>query len=479
MTRNLVVIILDTVRKDYFDKFADQIQELSDISFDQCRAASSGSVPSHGAMLTEKLPSQSGIHNFNVDYASVPTEETFLGRFSDYRTIGVSANEYVGTEFGFASHFDQWSNISPYHRFEDGIDVKYFSSAGDGADLGGVAFYTQFLKSVIHHDAPIQSILNGAAGQLDQWLARAPIPKLLDDGAKPVSRKILHDVNQTDEPFLLFANYMDAHYPMHHVLGYDRSLHDAPNSWTSFGFDGYLELMYNVDDAVDRYHDFVSTYRNLYAAAIDYLDRQVSHTIRSLLTETEHETTIVVTSDHGENLGYRADDRMFWHNCSLSEGLLHVPLEIINPPAEFEPTVEEMFSQRNLGKLLSTLAEGTTSELFEPRVPAEIVGCTVGSGEDILTPQEQEWHNRAQRAVISMERKVLWDSLGNITVYELDSERPSWQNQTNEEASKGLGDSFFDSEIVSYRDQFEKAGTCDTSEVSEATQERLEELGYL
>jgi arylsulfatase A-like enzyme len=478
MTRNVLLFIIDTVRKDYFDEFADTIQELSDVSFEQCRAASSCSVPSHGSILTERLPSQSGIHNFNVDYASVPTEETFLGRFSDYRTIGVSANEYVGTAFGFSSHFDSWSNISPYHRFEDGIDIKYFSSAGDGADANGIEFYFQFLKTAFRHDAPVQSMLNGAAGQLDQWLAHAPVPKLLDDGAKPVSRKIRNDVTDTDEPFFLFANYMDAHYPMHHVLGFDSSLHDASYRWTSFGFEGYQELMYNVDDAFERYDEFVSTYRDLYAAAIDYLDRQVASTVRSVLDATERETTIVVTSDHGENLGYEADDHMFWHSSSLTEGLLHVPLEIINPPEGFDPVEEQLFSQRNLGKLLAALAEERTPDLFEERAPAEIVGGDVGATDGLLTSEEQEWFDRAQRAVVSTEQKTLWDSLGTVTGYELDPDRPCWQRETDADVSTDIGEEFFDTDIVSYRRQVDAARAATDAEVTDATKERLEELGY-
>jgi len=39
--RNIVFICLDTVRKDYFDKFSKRIKRLSDIDFDEAYAASS------------------------------------------------------------------------------------------------------------------------------------------------------------------------------------------------------------------------------------------------------------------------------------------------------------------------------------------------------------------------------------------------------------------------------------------------------
>lgn len=476
MGRNVVLLILDTVRKDYFDKYASNLQELSDVSFDQCRAASSCSVPSHGSILTGKFPSESGIHNYNVDYGAVSTDETFLGSFSDYERLGVSANEYVGDEFGFSSHLDEWTNISPYHRFEDGIDIKHYSSAGAGADLDGFEFYAQFLKEVLRHEAPLQSLLNGVTGQLDQWLARAPIPKLLDDGARPVSRKIKSDVAETEEPFFMFANYMDAHYPMHHVLGYDRDLHNAPYSWTSFGFEGYLELMYNVDDATERYEDFIPTYRDLYAASIEYLDRKVASTVEWILDETDRETTVVITSDHGENLGFDADDQMFWHSCSLTEALLHVPLEIINPPEGYQDTEEGLFSQLHLGELLSELANSNTPDLFEPKVAAEIVGGDV-SDVQILTEDEQEWYDRGQRAVIAAQEKVIWDSFGTVTKYDIDTGQPCWQREKQGTTSEAPDESFFGVDLKEYRDGLNREENA--SEVSAATEDRLKELGYL
>jgi len=45
----------------------------------------------------------------------------------------------------------------------------------------------------------------------------------------------------------------------------------------------------------------------VYTCAVEYLDRQVSAFIDEIQAETEHETTFIVTADHGENLGFKGD----------------------------------------------------------------------------------------------------------------------------------------------------------------------------
>lgn len=116
MTRNVVLVVLDTVRKNTFDEYAPRLRRRSDLSFEQCRAASSWSVPSHASIFTGELPSEHGIHaeSFDADFsfASVDPESTFLGRLPGHRTVGVSANAYVNSTFGFDALFDEFHDFS-------------------------------------------------------------------------------------------------------------------------------------------------------------------------------------------------------------------------------------------------------------------------------------------------------------------------------------------------------------------------------
>jgi arylsulfatase A-like enzyme len=72
-------------------------------------------------------------------------------------------------------------------------------------------------------------------------------------------------------------------------------------------------------------------FRALYAASVDYLNRQVSAFVRDLLA-TAPETTVVVTADHGENLADDAE-RLFDHVSSLSEAVLTSRSSSSTPPA--------------------------------------------------------------------------------------------------------------------------------------------------
>lgn len=476
MSRNVVLLVLDTVRRDYFDEFAPRIKERSDVRYTNCRAVSSCSVPSHGAILTEQLPSESGIHNFNVDYTAA--EHTFLDKLPEHKTVGVSANAYVSTEFGFSDHFDEWTDVSPYRRFPEGLDIQHFSTAGAGKDVEGMAQYLTFLREALRSDHPAKSVTNGVFALLDRYQSTLPVPKLFDDGANIVSRSIRQQISDVEEPFVCFANYMDAHSPMHHVRGYDSTLHDAPRTWSSADFPHLYEVFFDLNDAHDHHANFLSQYRDLYAAAIDYLDRKVVSLMKTIQERTSRPTTFIITSDHGENLGYKHEEYLFGHNSSLSEGLLHVPLEIVNPPSEFSSVQQGLFSQLDLGSLVTAITKGETPNLCRSSVPAELIAGEVDFAKDFLSEKQYNYFKRAQRAIISQNKKHVWDTCGNTIRYCL-SDRPNWQERIEENVS--IPDhSAFKITLDEYRANVEPDSSfTERQDINDATEDRLEELGYL
>ncbi|WP_276275460.1 sulfatase-like hydrolase/transferase [Haloarcula regularis] len=305
MSRNVALIILDAVRKDYFDEYAPRLQRAADVSFEQCRAGSSCSVPSHSAILTGQLPHESGITYTSVRYDHIDEDETFLSSLPDHRSFGVSANPWASSEFGFGRFFDDFVNVSRQRRFQDGMDLSQF--VYDECDETGVKMYLDFLKAAFHRDNTVQSLANGAFAQLNRSVSKLPVPKPFDDGAATVSREIGKRTGDDDQPFFCFTNFMDAHSPMQHIIGYDRSLHDVPMSWSSLAFEHQDEITFNIDGATQQYDEFISNYRQLYAASIDYLDRTVTDLISEIQAETRRETTFIITADHGENIGYESE----------------------------------------------------------------------------------------------------------------------------------------------------------------------------
>jgi len=470
MADNVVLVVLDTVRKDFFDEYAPRLQSLSDASFEQCRAASSTSVPSHASILTGELPHQHDIHSFNPDYSELNRSDTFLGDLPDHRALGASANTFAGSSFGFDGVFDAFTDVSWTRRFPDGMDVKEFAMT---TDADGLPFYTGFLAAALRHDHTFETLANAGLAQLDVGVSRLPIPRLLDDGATTVLKEARKQVRQSPEPFFLFVNLMDAHTPHQHVRGYDRSLHDAPNGWSSINDLNQWDVTLN---GTGGHEEDVDYFRQLYGAAIDYLDRKVAAFVRDLREMTAGETRVVVTADHGENLGFEADGGLFGHKSSLTESLLHVPLCVVNPP-EGDEWETGYVSHLELGRLVSGLARGEASDVTAERIPAELVGTT---NVPEMDDEDRAYWRRMLRCVYDDESKVVWDSLDECVAYTLDHSRPCWQMPRTEgdTAPPPWADQFFTDGIRAYRRQFDP-DTDVYADVDESTRDRLEELGYL
>jgi arylsulfatase A-like enzyme len=467
LPRNVVLLCLDTVRKDYFDEHAPRLRERADLEFAQCRAASSWSVPSHASMFTGELPHQHGIHTHNRDFSGLTREDTFLGDLSGHRALGASANVWAGSSFGFDGLFDSFSDVSPDRRFPRGIDVGQF---GQGSDETGVARQAAFLRAALAHDHPLASLANGAFVQVDDWLSRLPVPNPLDDGAAIIAREARAQVAGSAEPFFLFANVMDAHGPLHHVRGYDRSLHDAPLSWTSEDVNWQAAVEDGNRALLDRY-------TGLYAASIDYLDRQVCELVDWLAANTERETTVVVTSDHGDNMGGGADDGGWGHvESTLTEGLLHVPLLVLNAPEGWEGVDESQYvSHLALPELLVGLANGEVPDSTQDRIPAERIGhsgrlSTVA--EKRGTPGDQ-----LLRAVYDGDRKHVWSTQSDPTVYRLDPERACWQERADGTFDPERFGGFFDERAAAFKER--AAADTETTDVDGAVRDRLDDLGYV
>ncbi|WP_158058052.1 sulfatase-like hydrolase/transferase [Halorussus halophilus] len=476
MTRNVVLLCLDTVRKDYFDQFAPRLQRLADVTFTQCRAVSAWSTPSHASMLTGDLPSDHGVHTHALDFERLDRDDTLLGDLEAHRSFGVSANVYAGSAFGFDALFDEFRDVSRYHRFPDALDAETFVDDHGG---NGVETYTELLKTVAKDDRPLRSLANVALFRGNDLVRHGPLgdaPELFDDGTAVVRRELLKRVESeenadgTEEPFFCFANLMDAHEPHRTIRGYDETLHSVPNDWTSETFDNGDVIQNSGEYATD-----LENYRDLYGASIDYLDRVVAGTIESIQERTSRETTFVITADHGENLGTEADESLFGHLASLSEGVLHVPLLLVNPPDGYDETITEYASHLSLRELLRGLAAGETPDVTEDRITAEVVGLTPNN--DSLADSDEAYWDRLLRCGYEGDEKVVWDSLDERTTYELDRERPCWQAELSGDSSvPDWATARFETDAQTAK---ERAKETDVDrDVSDDVERRLAELGY-
>lgn len=461
--RNVVLLCLDTVRKDYFDRYAPRLLKLADMEFDAWRAASCATVPSHKSMLTGQFPTAHSEPYFH----GIGLEESFLSEFTNYRTIAVSANEYLNPEFGFGTLFDEYVPVAPQRRFPDGIDVREY----DTEDEIRFREYSRFILDSLRHDKPIRSLGNGITAQTYNLLRKSPLPTVLDDGASAVASQV-RNISHSSEPFFLYVNVMDAHEPLHDYVGYRDEIASPPRGWTSSTYDmsTLRRGRGNAERATDH-ESFLEIYRKVYAAAIDYLDRRLQELIEDIYRASDLETTVIITADHGEELGSQADNYNFGHWNSLSESLINVPFLLVNPPENISPDKTALHSHQNLGEVLTSLAENEWTDVSKEVVGAEFLSDI---GADEVPESETHITRRVLRCAIRDGEKIVWSFSEESTI----PTQVSPQDDKKEIQIESWAKSIFNRSIAEIGN--ERLGKSDPKEdMSDIAKQRLEELGYL
>jgi len=473
MVRNVVLLCLDTVRHDYYTEYAPRLRSRAETTLEHCYAAGGWSMPSHASLLTGQLPHEHGIHprdQFTFD--SLAVSDTFLREVPDHSTLGISANTYASSSFGFDALFDEFVDYSPSALFQDGLKPQVLQKATGNA---GTDRYLTFLRRILRHERPIKSLANGLWGLVPSkpTLSQSRlVPYSKHDGCETITT-VAHDrLDGVDEPYLLFINAMDAHAPYEVLRQYDDSLHDVPPGWHSDDFDGERRSSLEpFSDAED-----VQYYRQLYRAAIDYLDRTFAVFVDELLERSDYETTVIVFSDHGENLGYKADEYLVGHN-SLSNAILHTPGDIINPPDSFPTGATEPVSHLEFGELVEAIAYGRSLPAIErPVVPAEVPRAGgLHRGDEPEAPHLE----RMVRSLVSVDERTEWDSLGTCRRFEREPGFPEGETLVSENCSiPSEATEYFRHSIETYLSGLTDGPPVD-AEIDPTTERRLQELGYL
>jgi hypothetical protein len=415
-------------------------------------------------MFTGQLPSEHGFHRHNNDFANLSVEDTFLEDLP-HRTIGISANVFAGPKYGFDSIFDEFAAVSTGKRYSEGMDPnRYFLDHEGGTPSTMVSYFAEAIRS----DHPVASMMNGVAAAVNVASRDAPIPKLIDDGASVITSKVLQTLRASGDQSFVFTNFADAHVPLRPIRGFDRSLFDAPLDWSTDTVD-----VWDVMGNTEEYKTFLKHHRELYAAAIDYLDQRIAELIQKVRASVDTPTTVIITADHGENLGEPENEGLIGHKSSLSEALLHVPFYVIDPPENVEVTADGYASLRDLGTLVKAFDVEKDIHVGHEHVYAEVVGMSPGP-----EPNEDRKHwDRMLRAAYGNDKKYVWDSLGAHREYTVDRDQPCSQELVREDIDLP---EWTQKPFASDIDTYKKAARQETHRrtVDKQTEHRLEDLGY-
>ncbi|MFC4247325.1 sulfatase [Natribaculum luteum] len=284
-------------------------------SFERAFATAPWTVPSHASLFTGTYPSEHGTHGGHTYLG--PDHRTLAESFSDagYETVGVSNNTWITEEFGFDRGFETlrrgWQYVQSDVDMGTVVRAEHLEAKLEAA------------RDRLFEGNPVVNAAN--------LLYSEVIKPQGDDGADRTTTWIADWLQnrERDRPFFLFCNYIEPHVeydpPQAHAerfLPPDASYEEA----TAIRQD---PRAYDVGDYELGEREF-RLLRALYRGELAYVDEQLGRLRDALESAGEWEDTLlVVCGDHGENVG---EHGFFGHQYNLYETLLHVPLVVRGGP---------------------------------------------------------------------------------------------------------------------------------------------------
>lgn len=306
-----------------------RLQSLAEdhaVVFDEAYAPGPSSPSSHGSFFTNELPSTTGMHEATPYFdGSYPTIADAL---PDHRSLLVSANPFIfnGLDVGFDESDDLRSG--QYLVFPEATDPIRYTMRTDHDSK-----QKRWLGFLFDDGKPLRSLVNGLSYKLWFRNQEAAIPRKLPQDeqryqyAGTIDHRVRRFLDRTDGDSLVVANYMDVHPPFDASdAALERFTPDEDRDDLPLEVSGQ-EVLRLVNEGDERTEELMT---KLYHAAIWDADRTVTPLIADLLDD---DTFVVVTADHGN---------WFRRREEFETERLHVPLVVFAPgaaPRRVEHTV--------------------------------------------------------------------------------------------------------------------------------------------
>lgn len=483
MSKNVVLVVMDTARASDTRYVREEISgsnldrlATEGTDFRYAFSNSPWTLPSHTSIFTGTYTSKHGTHAGHKLYDRQFSTLAELLTVEGYETVGVTNNAWVTDEFGLARGFDEFYKAWQY--FQSDTDFGEIKLTTSGTNL-----LKEGAKALFSGDV-FANFVNGLYGQF--FYRRS------DYGAKRTNSIIRKWIEKRtkENPFFLFVNYLEPHLDYHPPkelaeqflpasASYENAIDIPQKPWEYIA--GNLEM---------SDYDFKLLHA-LYRAEIAYLDKKIGE-LRGILEENGEweDTVFIVVGDHGENIG---DHGLMDHQYSLNESLLHVPL-LING-GSFNKVDETT-------RLIQTLdLFPTILDIADVSIPSQSQGISFYPGSatsprdkifaEYLSPQptidrlskqtntqreKLEKYNKQLRAIQTKRYKLIRDSDNTIGIHDLagDTAESSGEAESNHSIRQEL-----ESELDSWLESFDHASTDESSDMSESTRQKLEDLGYL
>jgi arylsulfatase A-like enzyme len=321
---NIVLITMDTVRADHLSTYGYSRNTTPNLTafaagatlYRHTVAVSNMTLATHASMFTGLYAGVHGAHYDPPAYPSghpltpgIPTVAEMLAQRS-YSTLAVVANYgYLSSFFGVDRGFQVYDVREPVPVTRDGTRL--------------------FLRNGVRR-------LVGLGWSSAEFDRKARSAEEIDGAAVQLLRE-----DRPRRAFFLFLNYMDAHWPYLPPAPYDRMFPGKLRDFTDASYERLeQDLILSRRDITPREKEHLISQ---YDGGIAYLDFELGRLFARLKELGLYDNSlIVVTADHGENLG---DRHLLDHGMALYHDEVNIPLIVKYPGQNAGRTVDELVSQ--------------------------------------------------------------------------------------------------------------------------------------
>lgn len=471
---NVVVVVCDTTQFAAFDP--DWATEWTE--FTNTYAPAPWTLPSHASLFTGTYSSKHGAHagHKRLDESLTTLPELF--RAEGYETVGVSNNTWISEEFGFARGFETFFKTWQYIQSE--------------TDLGSVSRTTEGREKIrslaggVLEGHPLVNLVNAVYGRF--------LRKRDDDGARRTNRWLKDWAQSRDQsrPFFLFVNYLEPHLEYRPAEAYaDEELPE------DVSYEEAMEVRQDpwqyIAGEVEMEEGDFELLEAIYRAEVAYLEDRIE-AVLDLLKQCGawEDTIVVVTSDHGENIG---DHGLMDHQYCLYDSLLHVPLVVRGGPfgggnerdelaqlTDLAPTLldatgvdpgkaADQFQGVSLHPEANQSREFVVAEYADPQPSMDALRERVTElSDDVLQ------YDRSLQCVRTEQYKYILGSDGHRELYDVTSDPRESVDISEEDPAKTAE---LHETLREWTESFEHASVEGDVSMSDDTRDRLEDLGYL
>jgi arylsulfatase A-like enzyme len=323
--------------------------------FDNCITNSPWTLPSHANFFTGLYSSEHKVTSVGSSLdPKIPTLAEILKNLG-YLTIGLTQNIFISKFFGLSKGFDIF-----YSNYEEKVSPNpfvYKIHRTIARNIDNIENFSPLLSSIL------KGIYNKIVITLNQSMLSKSDKINLEYFIKEDSINDINNLedslkrNKDKQPFYLFINFMDTHYPYappkEYLEKYNINNQDFEliKNFYLNTLDVFTALNLGIRPFLEKEKNSLNKF---YDSSVDFLDMIVSKLLEALeRLEILEDTILIIISDHGEFLG----NKNFWtHHYSVYEELLQVPVIIYNKNMFKNNIISNQVELKNLYHTIISMA---------------------------------------------------------------------------------------------------------------------------